>query len=67
MTYQYSFCPACATRRVAYDYRCTVCGGEVRRMAVRQRSNSIEVRTSLEWLSNGRTATSRAQRRREAA
>ena len=30
MSYQYRFCPSCAAQRVAYDYRCAVCGGPVR-------------------------------------
>jgi hypothetical protein len=67
MTYQYSFCPGCGTRRVAYDYRCSVCGGEVRRMHLRLRSNSSEVRTSLKSVSSGQTETPRPQRWQQAA
>jgi hypothetical protein len=38
MSYQYCFCPACGTRRAAYDYRCSICGGLVRRTTVIFRS-----------------------------
>ncbi|MBI4494453.1 MAG: hypothetical protein HY690_16850 [Chloroflexi bacterium] len=30
MSYQYRFCPTCATQRAATDHRCRVCGGPVR-------------------------------------
>ena len=32
MSYQYAFCPTCGTKRVALDYRCTVCDGFMRRV-----------------------------------
>ncbi len=30
MSYQYRYCPTCATRRVSFGYACSVCGGPVR-------------------------------------
>jgi hypothetical protein len=33
MSYQYLYCPACAMRRAAFDYHCSVCGSLVRRPA----------------------------------
>jgi hypothetical protein len=34
MSYQYLYCPSCATRRAAHDYRCSVCNGPMRRSVI---------------------------------
>jgi hypothetical protein len=51
MSYQYSFCPTCGTRRVAHGYRCSVCDGLVRRTPqVRIAPNTT--RTLVSWSSH---------------
>ena len=49
MSYQYCFCPACGTRRAAYDYRCSVCGGLVPRTPVSVRTGHGFERMLLKW------------------
>ena len=48
MSYQYCFCPACGTRRAACDYRCSICGGLVRRTPVSLRTASTPAEL-LRW------------------
>jgi len=48
MSYQYCFCPACGVRRAACDYRCSICGGLVRRTPVSLRTASTPAEL-LRW------------------
>jgi hypothetical protein len=48
MSYQYLFCPACATRRASYGYSCSVCGSLVRRTTV-ARQAPVTAREALNW------------------
>jgi hypothetical protein len=41
MSYQYTFCPTCGIRRVAYGYRCSVCDDLVRRTPIRRRAATV--------------------------
>ena len=53
MSYQYVYCPTCATRRVAYGYRCSVCDGLVPRTPpTRVHADPMAARTLLSWPSN---------------
>lgn len=49
MSYQYCFCPACGVRRAAYDFRCSVCEGVVRRTPVSFRTAPTLDRAFLKW------------------
>jgi hypothetical protein len=67
MSYQYTFCPTCGTRRVAYGYRCSVCDGLVPRTPARVRFEPTRARTLLKWPSNGRADAAVAERQPVAA
>ena len=49
MSYQFCFCPACGTRRAAYDYRCSVCDGLVHRAPVSDRTTHAFDNVLLKW------------------
>ena len=68
MSYQYIFCPTCATRRVAHGYRCSVCDGLVPRTPpTRVQADPMAARTLLSWPSNERVPAAPAERQPLAA
>jgi hypothetical protein len=67
MSYQYTYCPACGTRRVAHGYRCTVCDGLVRRVPVSVRLQPSVARTLLNWPAKEEVAAAPAERQPVAA
>jgi hypothetical protein len=67
MSYQYAFCPTCGTKRVAHDYRCTVCDGLMRRVPIRVAHKRGAADTVVDWPSDERAESLSTQQRRAAA
>jgi hypothetical protein len=67
MSYQYSYCPACGMRRVAYQLRCSVCGGLVRRTPVGVHTTPGAHRVLLNWRAGHPSAARAAEPRAAAA
>ena len=64
MSYQYLFCPACHTRRAAYNLQCSVCGGLMRRTPIASHISPAVLRQPVSWPSTFQTTVT-AEKDRE--
>ena len=67
MSMHYAFCPTCGTRRIAYDYSCSVCSGLVRRVPTAVRTRTDSARALLSWPTVERSQSASPERQPVAA
>jgi tRNA(Ile2) C34 agmatinyltransferase TiaS len=49
MSYQYTYCPTCGTRRVGHGFRCTVCDRALPRKPLSDRVQPSVIHTLVTW------------------